>query len=50
VRVVACGEDWPDSSCIYDILDVDEYRAAIEERLANAQLERETRFWRYLLD
>jgi len=50
VRVVAYGPDWPDACRIYDILDVNEYRAAIEERLAKAQLERETRFWNYLLD
>jgi hypothetical protein len=50
VRVVAYGEYAVDSSRIYDIVDADEYRAAIEKRVADAQLKREARFWRYLLD
>jgi hypothetical protein len=45
VRVVVYGDHDIVSSRIYDILDADEYQAALEKRVAEASLEREARFW-----
>src|SRR5262249_3994491 len=50
VRVVVYGPFDLDSSRIYDIVDVDEYEAAIRGRAANASLKDEARFWTFLLD
>jgi hypothetical protein len=50
VRVVVYGPYEQDSSRIYDIVDADEYEAAIRRRAADAALKSETRFWNSLFD